>query len=685
MKIGIITFNSAHNYGAVLQVWALQKKLKNDGHEVHVINYRLPSIDSIYKVYEVVDKHKYKWLNDLKTKRLRLKTDRENPGKVRRYNEFERFINEVLPTTEAYNSYYTMRNADFDYDVMIAGSDQIWNGKLTKGINPAYFLNFGRPETVRVSYAASMGKTCFDDQEKRMVKTMLKNFDYISVREKNLLDAVGELSDMPAQLVLDPTLLLDKEDYDEIKDDKRFDGEYIFVHNVHLKIVDERLIKIAEKLSEKTGLPIINNRSDYDFSNEIGKLSDGSPEEFVGVISKAKYVVTNSFHATVFAMIYEKNFITVPHKTNPDRMIYLLSSFGLENHLISNVKQMPDDLRDLTIDYNKVAEIKKQIRVESEEFLKKAVEGPKIVGNIGKVKKRSLKKAHWNGYARLIDEATLKTVSGGGVAKAIADSIWASGGVVFGIGYDTGVTTKYMMAANEDEAKNFFKVKYLKANATEIFPQIKAELDKDKKVMFMGISEDIDELILYLGKKPKNLYTVEEFRPTLVEDEVYKKYFNAIEEKYSTKIIGVDFDNKAIDAQNVFTCIYFENGDIYAVKRSKNHLIKLTEKEMLLRSDLYDGIYNNHKTTAAEFSLISRFSGSKVDVLGEDYLFVNNDKASELFESIKDKLVLRESSEDQVKKNRLYKPHYDLIVDDAIKSADIEGTFRKYIRKYRKN
>ena len=153
----------------------------------------------------------------------------------------------------------------------------------------------------RISYAASIGKDAFDEEEKVVVQKYLKGLDYISVREEKAKNAVEELTDKEVDLVLDPTLLLDKEKYDKLK--KPFPvkgGDYIFVHNVHLVKVDARLNAIVEEISARTGLPVVNNRADYSFKNEIAKFSEGGPEEFLGVIDGAKFVITNSFHATVF-------------------------------------------------------------------------------------------------------------------------------------------------------------------------------------------------------------------------------------------------------------------------------------------------------------------------------------------------------------------------------------------------
>ena len=143
MKIGIITFNSAHNYGAVLQVWALQKKLHDEGHQVEVINYRPSVIDRVYQIFEPKRISGNELVNRGCHKLQFIKAKMTNSSKAKRYKKFEKFIREVLPSTKPYHSYEALKNAEFDYDLMITGSDQVWNGNITKGINGAYFLALG--------------------------------------------------------------------------------------------------------------------------------------------------------------------------------------------------------------------------------------------------------------------------------------------------------------------------------------------------------------------------------------------------------------------------------------------------------------------------------------------------------------------------------------------------------------
>ena len=158
MKIGIVTFHSAHNYGAVLQAWSLQEYLKQQGHEVEIVNLRLPVIDKLYTLtnrthkkvcgFQVINRIVNNAYYQIKCASYRI-TD---PAKSRKYREFEKFINHVLPVTAEFNSLKDLRQARLKYDALIAGSDQIWNATMMKGVDPAYFLQFANQDCLCGQY-----------------------------------------------------------------------------------------------------------------------------------------------------------------------------------------------------------------------------------------------------------------------------------------------------------------------------------------------------------------------------------------------------------------------------------------------------------------------------------------------------------------------------------------------------
>lgn len=667
MKIGIITFNSAHNYGAVLQVWALQEKLKEDGYQVEVINYRPAAIDNLYRIYIPKWITKNELVNRGFHKLQYIKTKIKIPQKAARFKKFEDFINHVLPTTKPYHRFGSLAKAEFDYDAMIAGSDQIWNSNITRGLSGAYFLNFGSKDIKRISYAASIGKDHFEPEEKLKVQSYLKNFDYISVREEKLKHEVEELTTKEVDLVLDPTLLLDKEKYDKIKKDVKIKEDYIFVHNVHLSKIDERLNAIVEEVSKRTGLSVINNRADYNFSNEIGKFAEGGPEEFLGIIAGAKMVITNSFHATVFATIYERNFITIPHFKNPDRMQNLLHMFQLDNHLIKSVDELPDNLNSLAIDYAHVAQLKKSARDASEKFLEKALHGEKTVGQ--PVQKNDLyftskdKFACYGcsacvntinnpDYKLIYDEkgflypnveildkeqlalcqevcpykntnTTTHTLSGvldtfqtylkdanklmnssnGGTFRAVAEAFAARGGMVAGIAYTDYIYPEYVLATADTLPETIFKFYNIETDCTNIHLQIKQQLDAGTSVLYFDTPYHLEGLKLFLGKEYENLYTMTIQTHGIVSGVRYKEYIEDLENKYQTKVKTVDLKNKSIGAATPFVSIVFDNDELYAKSVKTDPFTKTWTKGFLQRPCCYNSDYGEVNGSIADIIL----------------------------------------------------------------------------------
>ena len=149
MKAGIITFSSAHNYGAVLQVYAMQEYLKKMGIDVDIINYRPKAIDRVYNLY-TIKKSKSKIIKLYRKSKKILKINFIDRWRIIKRNNFEDFINNVLNTTKPYYSLSQIQKDFLDYDILIAGSDQIWNIELTKGFDPTYFLEFGNKSAKRI-------------------------------------------------------------------------------------------------------------------------------------------------------------------------------------------------------------------------------------------------------------------------------------------------------------------------------------------------------------------------------------------------------------------------------------------------------------------------------------------------------------------------------------------------------
>ena len=307
MKAGILTFHNAHNYGAALQVLASQTWLTRKGYDCEVINYRISKIDRSY-----------------------------DATSAKRKQRFEDFMKKHLKLSPLYKSLAELQQADLPYDVIVAGSDQIWNSGLLGGLNAAFFCNFGRPDARRIIYAVSLGSDELSPSNRFLLPRYLQYPDFISVRENSMLDLIRPLTEKPVCTVLDPTFLLDLSDYQKLVVPQNIRTPYIYLHYVHHTGENPELDLAAKQLSEATGLPILKNRAGQRFTNELTSCQDNGPGEFLGALSEATYVVTDSFHATVFSILFSKHFLTVAPVKRPERLIELLQLLKLDAHLYTD-------------------------------------------------------------------------------------------------------------------------------------------------------------------------------------------------------------------------------------------------------------------------------------------------------------------------------------------------------------
>ncbi|MBR4795386.1 MAG: polysaccharide pyruvyl transferase family protein [Lachnospiraceae bacterium] len=364
MKVGVVTFHRAYNYGACLQAWALQKALKNMGVTPYLINYHLPSMD---RLYDPIRK-KNPILKGLKT----IKVYFTKPYHLRRRKVYRAFFAKNYNLYGDYIDAAQMNNLPFE--AYITGSDQVFNTSHTGGVNPAFFLSFVKAPKKKISYAASLGGDTFNEGEKDAIKAELKTFDYISVREKGAVSEVSLVSGKDVEVVPDPTMLLTKEDYEELKKPYKLkgtrDGHYILVYMMEH---NEELIKLANKISEETGLPIAQRSYEKIFNNETELLYEHGPDEFLSIVENADYVLTNSFHGTAFSLIYEKPFLSMLHSKTGLRVIDLLSEVGLKNHILYNASDY-SGLGAFTIeDIDSLRERKSELRSKGMAFLNKAL------------------------------------------------------------------------------------------------------------------------------------------------------------------------------------------------------------------------------------------------------------------------------------------------------------------------
>lgn len=324
MRIGILTFHYAHNYGAVLQAYALQYILERIGHAVCFIDYRNKRIYDGYKVFDI---NRYINRNPLKCIQNTCAELKTLFKRRKRFESFNRFITnklKVVPETDVVSK---------PFDCIIVGSDQVWNTKLTNGFDPYYWGFFQKPVGTRlISYAASMEQNGTEGISE--IKRYLGHFDAISVREKELEETLsGILPEKEIATVVDPTVLIQKEVWEELSSPPPIKEPYLLLYQVRNSPICEN---IAKQIAEEKNLKLIYLSASV-LSQNSDECISTSPEEYLGWFRYASFVVCSSFHGTVFSLLFERPFYSIRLNDGKDsRVKNLLNEVNLSNRFISS-------------------------------------------------------------------------------------------------------------------------------------------------------------------------------------------------------------------------------------------------------------------------------------------------------------------------------------------------------------
>lgn len=326
MKIGTLTFHTAHNYGAVLQAYALVKYIQSQGHEAEIIDYRaefnekrfahkpLSHYLSLREIYGILFQNSY-----------------QKPCP----DAFKGFYQDFLRVSEKSYKKEELSEAAKHYDRIVAGSDQVWNLGCTDG-DDAYFLPFCKDEK-KYSYASSMGITSTnDDQLRQRLSEYIKLFKGIAVREKESIGFVRELTGRESTLVIDPTMLLTKEEWAEIADFTRCPNEKYAV--MYLMSEDLPLMKFAQRYCKDHGLKLIYITQRLFKRVKAEFYRDVTPNQWVGLYLNADAVFTNSFHGSAFGINFGKNLFLkyIPRSIANSRMQTLVHTYPIGEHLLTD-------------------------------------------------------------------------------------------------------------------------------------------------------------------------------------------------------------------------------------------------------------------------------------------------------------------------------------------------------------
>lgn len=305
MKCGIITFHRAINYGGALQALALQRTVEKLNVDAELIDYYAPSIEGLYRPSL---KQRFSYINIKRTASALLRN-----GTLSFNNEgFAAFRKKYMK--ESANKYYNSEDlGKSDYDVYITGSDQVWSPTCA-GFDKNYFLDFVKDGKKKNSYAASFGVGDIPDNLTDEYRSLLCDYNKISVREADGAAIIKKVLDKDVPTVLDPTLLLTKDEWKSYADESAYRNEkYILLYMI---AEDEELIGKALSLAKKTGFKVYYVNDRFYKAKGVNNLRKVSPDKWIGLFMNAEYVFTNSFHGVAFSINFEKKFHVQMLKAN---------------------------------------------------------------------------------------------------------------------------------------------------------------------------------------------------------------------------------------------------------------------------------------------------------------------------------------------------------------------------------
>lgn len=352
MKIGILTFHRAYNYGAVLQCYALQQVLKRLGFDVEVIDYRQPSVEKYYKIFRY-DRFK-KSLSSLSSFISFLAITKYN---YKRSIPFNHFSKHLMISSKIYRSVDEL----LPYNAILVGSDQLLNTEITNGLDPWYsgkfrFLNTG---SQKIAYAISADMPSIQQMDREQLIDIVNAFDSFSFRELTIAKEIEKKTGLVIATCLDPTLLTISSDWMGLVSDLPKTKKCVVAYEVRKPKQPKALTDKAKQYARRKGLKYV------EISNPFMEVSD-----WLSYIKNAECVFTSSFHATAFSLIFGTPLISFKLDDGNDaRYVDLLYKLGLEN----NVKSLCDEIQEVPDFCSNLEDKISSLRLPSLNYIKDAL------------------------------------------------------------------------------------------------------------------------------------------------------------------------------------------------------------------------------------------------------------------------------------------------------------------------
>ena len=348
-SVGIITMHKVPNFGSALQAYALQRKVDELGYDAELIDYHYPNEYHCARqgltYFPQRSTFRLFMLNVIARLMLALRLNKFKKKAEERVNRYEllknyrRFYKKFFKLSRFYDSIESVCDNPPDYDIYVTGSDQVWNPRFVAN-DPVFFLDFAGVGKPRLSYAASMSSRRIDKEFEDSYKVYLEKYDVISVREKSTAEIVSKMTGRETDVVSDPSLLLDKDEWLGICPKESLLKENFLLLYIQSYSYDPypNIVTFTKKMAEHLGLKVVillGLRKGYSIDGAV-TFETAGPFEFLQLFRDAQFVVTTSFHGTVFALNFGKKFYSVVKKIDGEdcRIADFLRQCSAEHHLL---------------------------------------------------------------------------------------------------------------------------------------------------------------------------------------------------------------------------------------------------------------------------------------------------------------------------------------------------------------
>ena len=369
MRISIITILDNQNIGTYLQAYALASVLQGKGAEVEYVDYRRKSESLVASSLSILKRKDSSIIHLLVSAAYRFVSVGVGRFRLRSFLK-----GKVRYSNCVYHNVKQLEKRPPLADVYMTGSDQVWNSVYNNGLDSSFFLSYAPEGKKRIAYAASIGMDDFPESEKAGVKLLLGRYDGISVREQKAKEIIAGVGIDAVEVVLDPTLLLDRFKWSLLADEASFEKSepYVLVYSVEDSknaLVEQCARNVANHINGK-----VYQVSSGWFRDRISCdrfFSFSTPQLFIKLFREADYVVVSSFHGTAFSVNMNKQFVSVAPQRYSSRMKSFLEMMDLEDRIVYDDSSAILSLK--SIDYERINEKMDQMRSQSMSFLDKHI------------------------------------------------------------------------------------------------------------------------------------------------------------------------------------------------------------------------------------------------------------------------------------------------------------------------